>query len=63
MSPVCEPIALRSWDMSRKPFAWSAGIFALGALGALGALASWLLLPSGAPELEPDAPAEMVFAH
>jgi EmrB/QacA subfamily drug resistance transporter len=38
-------------------FAWSAGIFAIGAL------ASWLLLPSGAPELEPDAPAELVFAH
>ena len=26
-------------------------------------LASWLLLPSGAPALEPDAPAEVVFAH
>ena len=38
-------------------FAWSAGIFVLGAL------ASWLLLPSGAPALEPDAAAEVVFAH
>jgi hypothetical protein len=38
-------------------FAWSAGIFVVGAL------ASWLLLPSGAPALEPDAPAEVVFAH
>jgi EmrB/QacA subfamily drug resistance transporter len=38
-------------------FAWSAGIFAVGAL------ASWLLLPSGAPELDPDASTELVFAH
>ncbi|MEA2133752.1 MAG: hypothetical protein QOC68_1661, partial [Solirubrobacteraceae bacterium] len=38
-------------------FTWSAGIFTVGAL------VSWLLLPSGAPELEPDAPAELVFAH
>jgi EmrB/QacA subfamily drug resistance transporter len=38
-------------------FAWSAGIFAVGAL------ASWLLLPSRVPEVEPDAPAELVFAH
>ena len=38
-------------------FTWSAGIFVVGAL------ASWLLLPSGAPALEPDAPAELVFAH
>jgi EmrB/QacA subfamily drug resistance transporter len=38
-------------------FAWSAGIFAVGAL------ASWLLLPSGAPALEPDAPADLAFAH
>ena len=38
-------------------FAWSAGIFAIGAL------ASWLLLPSGAPVLEPDASAELAFAH
>ena len=38
-------------------FVWSAGIFAVGAL------ASWLLLPSGVPEHEPDASAELVFAH
>jgi EmrB/QacA subfamily drug resistance transporter len=38
-------------------FTWSAAIFAAGAL------AAWLLLPSGAPELEPDAPADLVFAH
>jgi EmrB/QacA subfamily drug resistance transporter len=38
-------------------FAWSAGIFLIGAL------ASWLLLPKSAPELEPAAPAELVFAH
>jgi len=38
-------------------FAWSAGIFAVGAL------ASWVLLPNRAPKLEPDAPAELVFAH
>jgi hypothetical protein len=34
-------------------FTWSAAIFAVGAL------ASWLLLPSGTPELEPDAPANI----
>jgi EmrB/QacA subfamily drug resistance transporter len=38
-------------------FVWAVGIFAVGAL------ASWLLLPSGAPELEPDPAAELVFAH
>ncbi len=38
-------------------FTWSAGIFVVGAL------VSWLLLPSGAPVLEPDAPAELAFAH
>ena len=38
-------------------FTWAAGIFAIGAV------ASWLLLPSAAPELEPDAPAELAFAH
>ena len=38
-------------------FTWSAAIFAIGAV------ASWLLLPSGAPELEPDASGELVFAH
>src|SRR3954447_16118384 len=38
-------------------FLWSAAIFVVGAL------ASWLLLPSGVPALEPDAPAGVVFAH
>ncbi|MEA2384217.1 MAG: hypothetical protein QOH72_4188 [Solirubrobacteraceae bacterium] len=38
-------------------FAWSAGIFAIGAL------ASLLLLPSGAPEVAPAVDAELVFAH
>jgi MFS family permease len=38
-------------------FAWSAGIFAIGAV------ASWLLLPSGAPAVEPDPTGELVFAH
>jgi predicted MFS family arabinose efflux permease len=38
-------------------FTWSAAIFAIGAL------ASWLLLPSGAPAPAPDAPAEPAFAH
>jgi len=38
-------------------FTWSAGIFVIGAL------ASWLLLPAGAPAVEPDAPAELAFAH
>jgi EmrB/QacA subfamily drug resistance transporter len=38
-------------------FTWSAAIFAAGAL------AAWLLLPSGSPEVAPDADAEPVFAH
>ena len=38
-------------------FTWSAAIFAIGAL------ASWLLLPSGVPAADADAPAELVFAH
>jgi EmrB/QacA subfamily drug resistance transporter len=38
-------------------FAWSAGIFAIGAL------VSWLLLKSGTPELGTDAPGDLVFAH
>jgi EmrB/QacA subfamily drug resistance transporter len=38
-------------------FTWAAAIFALGALIA------WLLLPSGAPEVESGAAVEPVFAH
>jgi EmrB/QacA subfamily drug resistance transporter len=39
-------------------FTWAAGVFAVGAAMA------WLLLPSGAPDLAPDAAtAEPVFAH
>ena len=39
-------------------FTWAAAVFALGALTA------WLLLPSGAPDPEPDpAAVEPVFAH
>jgi hypothetical protein len=38
-------------------FTWAAAIFAVGALIA------WLLLPSGAPEVEPGAAVEPVFAH
>jgi MFS family permease len=38
-------------------FTWAAGIFVVGAV------VSWLLLPSGALELEPEAPAELAFAH
>jgi hypothetical protein len=38
-------------------FAWSAGIFAVGAR------ASWLLLPGGVPDVELDAPAELAFSH
>ena len=38
-------------------FTWSAAIFAIGGL------ISWALLSSGAPELDPDAPAELAFAH
>jgi EmrB/QacA subfamily drug resistance transporter len=38
-------------------FTWSAAIFAIGGL------ISWALLSSGAPEIDPDAPAELAFAH
>jgi EmrB/QacA subfamily drug resistance transporter len=38
-------------------FAWAAAVFAVGALTA------WLLLPSGAPDIAPDAAVEPVFAH
>jgi EmrB/QacA subfamily drug resistance transporter len=38
-------------------FTWSAAIFAIGGL------ISWALLSGGAPEVDPDAPAELVFAH
>ena len=38
-------------------FFWSAAIFAIGGLVA------WALLSGGAPEADPDAPAELAFAH
>jgi EmrB/QacA subfamily drug resistance transporter len=38
-------------------FTWAAVVFAVGALMA------WLLLPSGAPDVTPEAAAEPVFAH
>jgi EmrB/QacA subfamily drug resistance transporter len=38
-------------------FTWAAGVFAVGALVA------WVLLPSGAPDVELDAAAEPVFVH
>jgi hypothetical protein len=38
-------------------FTWAAAVFAAGALMA------WLLLPSGAPEVESGAAVESVFAH
>ena len=38
-------------------FLWSAAIFAIGGL------VSWALLSSGAPEVDEDATAEVVFAH
>jgi EmrB/QacA subfamily drug resistance transporter len=55
--PAADLVAQAAVHGYTTAFTWSAGIFAAGAL------ASWLLLPSGAPELEPDAPAELVFAH
>jgi MFS family permease len=38
-------------------FMWAAAVFAVGAL------ISWLLLPSGAPDVAPGAAVEPVFAH
>jgi MFS family permease len=55
--PAADMVAQAAVHGYTTAFTWSAGIFALGAL------ASWLLLPGGVPELEPDAPAEPVFAH
>jgi EmrB/QacA subfamily drug resistance transporter len=55
--PAADLVAQAAVHGYTTAFTWSAAIFALGAL------ASWLLLPSGRPELELDAPAELVFAH
>jgi MFS family permease len=55
--PTADLVAQAAVHGYTTAFTWSAAIFAVGAL------ASWLLLPSGAPELEPDAPADLVFAH
>jgi EmrB/QacA subfamily drug resistance transporter len=55
--PAADLVAQAAVHGYTTAFAWSAGIFAVGAL------ASWLLLPSRVPEVEPDAPAELVFAH
>jgi EmrB/QacA subfamily drug resistance transporter len=55
--PAADLVAQAAVHGYTTAFAWSAGIFAVGAL------ASWLLLPSRAPEVEPDARAELVFAH
>jgi MFS family permease len=55
--PAADLVAQAAVHGYTTAFAWSAGIFVIGAL------ASWLLLPSGAPELEPDASAELVLAH
>jgi EmrB/QacA subfamily drug resistance transporter len=55
--PAADLVAQAAVHGYTTAFTWSAGIFAVGAL------ASWLLLPSGAPELEPDAHAELAFAH
>jgi EmrB/QacA subfamily drug resistance transporter len=55
--PAADLVAQAAVHGYATAFTWSAGIFAVGAL------ASWLLLPSGTPQLEPDAPAELVFAH
>jgi EmrB/QacA subfamily drug resistance transporter len=55
--PAADLVAQAAVHGYTTAFTWSAGIFAAGAL------ASWLLLPSRVPEVEPDAPAELVFAH
>jgi hypothetical protein len=55
--PAADIVAQAAVHGYTTAFLWSAGIFAAGAL------ASWMLLPSGVPALEPDAPGELVFAH
>jgi EmrB/QacA subfamily drug resistance transporter len=55
--PAADLVAHAAVHGYTTAFVWSAGIFAVGAV------VSWLLLPSRAPELEPHASAEPVFAH
>ena len=55
--PAIDLVAQSAVHGYTAAFTWSAAIFAVGAL------VSWLLLPSGAPALEPDAPAQLAFAH
>jgi EmrB/QacA subfamily drug resistance transporter len=55
--PAADLVAQAAVHGYTTAFTWSAGIFVVGAL------ASWLLLPSGTPELEPDFPGELAFAH
>jgi EmrB/QacA subfamily drug resistance transporter len=55
--PAADLVAQASVHGYTTAFMFSAAIFAIGAL------ASWVLLPSGVPEVETDAPAELVFAH
>jgi EmrB/QacA subfamily drug resistance transporter len=56
-APSAELAQLAAVHGYTTAFFWSAAIFAVGGL------VSWALLSGGAPEAEPDAPAELVFAH
>jgi EmrB/QacA subfamily drug resistance transporter len=55
--PSAELLQLAAVHGYTTAFTWSAAIFAIGGL------ISWALLSSGAPEIDPEAPAELVFAH
>jgi MFS family permease len=55
--PAADLVAQAAVHGYTTAFVWSAGIFAIGAL------VSRLLLPAGVPQVDPDAPAELVLAH
>jgi EmrB/QacA subfamily drug resistance transporter len=55
--PSAELVQLAAVHGYTRAFLWSAAIFAIGGL------VSWALLSSGAPEVDEDAAAELVFAH
>jgi EmrB/QacA subfamily drug resistance transporter len=55
--PAADLVVQASVHGYTTAFTWSAAIFAIGAV------VSWVLLPSGVPEVDPDASAELVFAH
>jgi EmrB/QacA subfamily drug resistance transporter len=55
--PAADLVARAAVHGYTSAFMWSAGIFAIGAL------VSRILLPARPPAVDPEAPAELVFAH